>query len=440
MKKYFILAAVAATFAACSFDKDLGESSSPTSVLPEERVPLDLGYSLGGLTTSGTTRGNFSDVQNTTVLNGEKESDATTEVKNNIGLFILKESATTTTESYEQLNLTSSSLTTNDPTNNYYGINTTSSLSYPENKSQKLDIYAYAPFISGTWTTGTDNITTKKISFTTETNQTTKANYMASDVLWGCAGTGTYVAAAATSGPYNYLSKTANNNEISADAFMTAKGQTQGQQNGAYYTTNNAPVTAPAIIPLLHRGSKIIIRLKASGMELAKLQNAEVKFYVDKTTGELDISDGSFSTTGTETPTAITLTDRLGIKATVPNAGDAVDDEGKITESGIDYYVCSAVIIPQKNWKANGDDAATSPTTKGASNIIEIDLYSDNRAHGTSSNTATYGYKTGLEAITYESGKVYTYTITVTASGLTVTTTVADWETGSSGTGSAVLQ
>ena len=491
MKKLFILTAVAATFTACSFDKDLGESSSQ-SIAPAEQIPLTLGYSMGVVNQPAVTRGNFNGVQSDYILNGgtDKESDGTTEVKNTLGLFIIKEGgkSATTGEAYERFNLPSVTLNSNDPTNKFTLINSVTSgkeLVYPENKTQKIDIYAYAPHSS---TASVSDITSDLIEIDTKDNQTLKADYMASDALWGCAGTGTYIQAAAattgTGGPYEKLKGTAsqnasNKNEISAQYYKIVKDNktistpisyTQlgsSQQSGAYYFTYNISTghSADVIVPMLHRGSKIVVNLYASGMELAKLQNAVVKFYVDYTKGELNISNGDYKekTGETATRTAITLTDRLGIEATLPDDGTGnapsgtVTEEGKFTNTTLtpnkDYYTCSAVIIPHKNWTANGDNAASSPTNKGTKNIIEIELYSDAREHDTSTGssgksqlTATYGYKTGEEAFTYEAGKVYTYDITVKASGLTVTTTVSDWLTdstfGTSGTqtGNADLQ
>ena len=185
-------------------------------------------------------------------------------------------------------------------------------------------------------------------------------------------------------------------------------------------------------------------------MELTKLQNAEVRFYVDHLQGKLNVSTGELVADPGETATrkAVILTDKLGIADVVSNISDAPTLKG--TE-GTDTYVCSAVIIPQENSVANGDDPSASPSPLyGQNNLIEIDLYSDNRTKDTSggagtyaTTTATYGYKTGAAARTFESGKIYTYTITVKASGLSVTTTVQDWVDATSGTpisGNAELQ
>ena len=467
MKKYFFLAAAAAMMlSACSFDRELDYGGAGTT--PTEAIPLTLGYSMG-LQTSNVTRGNFDDAQSTSII---YEGTASGAINNTLGIFVIKkgEKSATTGEAYERFNISSATLKAGDPATGYDLINTVEAgkeLVYPDNKTQEIDIYAYAPKQTAT----VSDITSDLISISTETNQTDKDKYMASDVLWGCAGTGTYVAAAATTGgayedlrwetttPGTY-ENSANNNKITAEQYLLVKKNeasttpsytalTASGRSGAYYFTlgSGTANAADVVVPMLHRGSKIVVNLFASGMELAKLQHATVKFYVDYVDGELKISDGSYvpASTATAARTAITLTNRLGIEATVTNATDPVTEEGKKTTTGtpaLDYYTCSAVIVPQTNTKANGD--VTSPTAaNGTENLIEIELYSDNTASAT--KTATYGYKTKAAATTFVSGKVYVYNITVKASGLTVTTTVQDWiddstALPSSGTGDADLQ
>lgn len=495
MKKYFILTAAVAMFAACTNDTAPGQD-----IAQGERIPLTIGYSLGNLNSPSITRGNFDNVQNTNILNGDGTTSA--KPKNTIGLFVLKKSATSASQTYERINFPSTSLASGNPTTNYtlVEVNSSSSVNndillYPEDKTQEIDIYAYAPYISNS-TDGTKsnvptnfgakdgttklyggNISSDKITFFTETNQTTEENYMKSDILWGAAGTGTTITAAVSgvdggsnpTGAYNKLGKTGlnNNNEISAQQYLIVKKNetittpisytalSASGPTGAYYLTYdnvgpNKDNTADVVVPMLHRGSKIVVKLKVSGMELTKLQNAEVRFYVDHLQGELNVSTGELVAASGETPTrqAVILTDKLGIADVVSNISDAPTLKG--TE-GTDTYVCSAVIIPQENSVANGDNPSASPSPLyGQNNLIEIDLYSDNRTKDTSggagtyaTTTATYGYKTGAAAITFESGKVYTYTITVKASGLSVTTTVQDWVDATSGTpisGNAELQ
>ena len=461
MKKYFILAAAAAMMlSACSFDRDLDYGGAGTSY--ENAIPLTMGYTLGGMKAStAATRGNFDDAQSTSII---YEGTTTGAINNTLGIFVIKkgEKSATTGEAYERFNISSATLKPGDPTTGYDLINTVEAgkdLVYPDNKTQEIDIYAYAPKKTAT----ISDITSNLISISSETNQTDKDKYMASDVLWGCAGTGTYVAAAAGSGgAYDNLKwestpgsgtfdmSSANNNKITAEQYLLVKKNETvttptaytalgaSGRSGAYYFTlgSGTANAADVVVPMLHRGSKIVVNLFASGMELAKLQHATVKFYVDYVDGELKISDGSYvpASSATATRTAITLTDRLGIAATVTNATDAVTDEGKKSTGGassVDYYTCSAVIVPQTNTVANGD-VTTPAAANGTANLIEVELYSDNTSSAT--KTATYGYKTKAAATTFVSGKVYIYNITVKASGLTVTTTVQDWSEDTWGT------
>lgn len=470
MKKYFILAAAAAMMlSACSFDRDLDYGGAGTSY--ENAIPLTMGYTLGGMKAStAATRGNLIDLQDDAI----NPTDNT----NKIGIFVLKKSGTTPTEKYERINAASTSLTKDDPASKYTLIGLTTSgqtLVYPDNKTQEIDIYAYAPYISSTTTTEShvpaatygvldastglfQGSTTDKITFFTETNQTDKAKYYLSDVLWGCAGTGTQVAATAnTGGAYKLLEwetapssgtflNSANVNEITAKKYLEIKnGDSNGDgtsdltadgRSGAYFYT--APVTTPTaknsaadvVVPLLHRGSKIIMNIKTSGMDYKKLQNAEVEFYVDYVSGELNISTGEFTpivpSTAPTTGTPILLTTHLGIDA--PGSSPTAEGEYKSDNTNVDGYSCSAVIIPQTITAANGGTSANA----GKEPIIKIKLKADNTVgaidNSTINPTAVYVYKTNdATPTTFASGKKYIYNITVKASGLTVTTTVQDW-------------
>ena len=426
MKKYFILAAAAAMFAACSNNEDLAQGEAPT-----ERIPLTIGAATGDLTVNSTMRGNTANLQ-----------DAGSVIATNkVGLFIVKESGVTITDnSFEKFNVGTTSLD-NTTRTNFSIITPSSDIYYPDNKTQKIDIYAYAPFQTGDWSS--NNISTNKQAFTLEDDQTDDDDYMASDVLWGCAGTGTTVAASTTTGgAYTLLAKTNESAyEVSANQYKTVitnagSASTGKLASSAYYLTTGTPNTADVVVPMLHRGSKIIVKLKATGMDKTKLQNAKVVFHADYKTGELNISDGTFTSTGSAADTEITLTDRLGIEGKVANPSDAVTEQGVATIATTDdAYECSAVIVPHQNTVSNNS---------GNSPIIEITLRSNNTNSAT--DIATYGYKTGATtATTFVSGKKYIYNITVTASGLVVSTQVLDWVDDStslpnSGTGDAVLQ
>ena len=420
MKKYFILAAVAATFAACSFDKDLGESSSQT-ITQEERVPLSIGAVYNANNPNSTTRSTTNNLQDNAIV-----ASATSGV--NMGIFIFKKNSfnvsSPTAEDYEKFNLTSSGLTVNGTTNTT-DITTTNTLYYPGDKTQNLDIYAYAPY-DDTYTTGPIN--TQTLTVSVKTDQSTDANYYASDILWGCVGDGT------NSGN---VTATGNNSNASINAanYKTAKENTANHNPQAGYTTGSTP---SVIIPMFHKGAKIKVKLTPNGMPITKLQGATVQFYVNgsdtstPSTTTLKLSDGTItSITSGATLAPITLTSKLGYKpdgTTLLTTSDANanGDNGVINDSEtpakMKTYVCSGIILPQA--LAAGND------------LIKITLAS-------SEGSTVYLYKiptTGSPVTSFVAGKVYTYDIAVKVDGLTLTTTVADWDPQTGDTGDATLQ
>ena len=410
MKKLFILAAVAASFASCSFDKDMGESAGTAQEAP---IPLTVAASFGEISDVKTnTRSGNIDYQSYSLI-----------TTNEIGLFIFKEGETAKTETYEVYNL---QLRTPTQVNSskYYSVTQSSSLYYPDVKTQKLDVYAYAPYISATSGSGVSvvpatwsDIFTDKVTFFTELDQTTDANYLASDVLWGCAGTGSHITTAVATtpaGPYETLkaeSNQGNGNEISASAWQTAKNNYSSAaiESGAYYVTSGTD--ARIRIPMLHRGSKIIVQLKTDGsMDFTKLKNARVSFGIDYNCGKLDLTSGELATEGTASAQYVVLTSHLGTTDGSATDANAVFNEAS-TQAG---YQCAAVIIPQGTSTANA-----------ARQQLKVEL-----GDGTTSWTnGTYAY-TPATAPTFDAGKVYTYTITVKATGLDVVASVSDWVSG----------
>ena len=265
---------------------------------------------------------------------------------------------------------------------------------------------------------------------------------MASDVLWGCAGHGSAITTAYTSSsgnPYYEASYTAptglnSNSIISANTYATALGQSAGTFTNAFYrkTTKAADV----IVPMLHRGSKIIVNLKTDGMLYTALKNAEVKINVDHLQGQLNLSTGTFEKTGTAAVNHVLLTTHLGIDA----PGTTPTEEGEYQESSTTVgYSCSGVIVPQ---------TLTEVVANQSKAFIEIGLKENtstaatNAASTPGTLTATYAWKP-TTAPTFESGKKYIYTITVKSDGLVVDVKVVDWVDAFSGTpqtGDAELQ
>lgn len=374
MKKYFILAAAAAMFAACSNTDEITQTETPN-----ERIPLLIGaaYSLGDPTVT-TMRGTNVDYQTTAL-----------ESTNILGIYIRKngsKAAKVSTDTYEVDNIASSTLSSPQTRNtiDYVDVTPTSSLYYPDAKEQKIDIYAYAP-TSIMSSPAATTIGDFNIDLSSHTDQGTETGYMANDIIWGMEGS---------------------THEISAKAYSDADN-TDGTVSGAYVGTGT---DARVIIPMKHKCSKIIIKLLADGMDASKLNGAKVNFMVDYTKGKMDLSDGTITTyTGT--------------------TGENYQKSQKIImtpSSGVTTeHQCAAIILPQYiNAKETDNTTPLNPDNNDHSyRLIEIEL--------TDGSTYTYVVNTVKQ---FESEKQYTYNITVTASGLKITTTVADWTAGFSGT------
>ena len=406
MKKYFILAAVAATFAACSFDKDMGESSS--QIAQGERIPLGIGVS--GSEGTATTRAVYSNIQ-TDSLNKNTA----------LGLFIIGQGKTpganntsaiaTTPESYEVINYklgvnttgyfidtdqysTFSSVTQSDGS-------TVAALYYPDDKAVQLGLFAYAPHITLACSDGSTHTTSFAsapaastdlnagiLTVTPYTDQTTELDYVMSDVLWGKQGYGeTY--------------------DITATNYLAAKN---GTAKAGFYTGSVTAQRGKIILPMKHALTKVIVNLIPSGMDISKLQGATVKIKVDYPSGTMNLATGAI-TLGTKSNTDVTLTSHLGL--VTPSGTEITSGEDghptDISYSSTTYtgYSCSAVILPQTVYSGEANDQT----------FIELTLIDGSTKYAYLSKDITLN----------QPGKKYIYNIQVTASGLNVVTTVADW-------------
>lgn len=412
MKKYFFLAAAAPMLlSACSDDDSINEGPVPLTLSVTNTVGIP----------EISTRSNDNNIQATTL---DPSSTAVT------GLFILKKqgkAVTSPKESYEQWNIASSGYAANTTITTNTNISTSSTLYYPSDKNQNLDIYAYTPRDASY--AGTD-ISATAVTVTIKDDQSTKANYLLSDVLWGCVGDGTnWDTSLSTPASKETAAGNKSNSPINSVKHKASKTTaTDGYVQG----------TQEVIIPMFHKATKIIIQITPSGMDLADLKGATVKFYVNgsSTTApilstSLDVFTGSITAlTPAATPiiAPIKFTGTLGKNeagSDLTNAdADATGSKGVIgvANTSMSGYACSGIILPQ--------------TVTAGNKLIEITL----------ANNTTYEYvipTTGSPVTEFESGKVYTYSINLTASTLLLTTTVANWEDATSGTpisGSAVLQ
>lgn len=439
MKKYFFLAAAAAMMlSACSFDRDLdygGPSENPNG-----RISLRIGAD------NVTSNYAFATRSTNQLVQGDTISSYV-----NMGLFVLDDGNTTKSTSpaleYEFFNIeakTGNIDATNKRTE-VSAVNAADALVFPSDKAQGINLYAYAPYNSSPGITDIDasTINANVIAVSVQADQSTNLNYIKSDVLWGCVGEnakGNSIETTAGDGssyPVGFTGKPGA--IINGTNYLAAKTTaTDGFVSG----TSGSPISTPkVIIPMLHRASKVVVKLIVDGMPVSKLVGAQVKISA-KASGELRIDNGTLTATGTASD--IIMTDKLGYKKdeTKPTSdagyltaltvsdseNDGIihhdDDSNPSTPDIIDGYVCSAIVMPQ----------ALTASAK----LFEIQLADG--ASGTLNTKYTYKLPASPSPATYDSGKVYTYTITVKASGLSVVATVGDWATGSTGTGNAELE
>lgn len=384
-------------------------------------------------TVVATTRTNGYDVQNYYYLHSDYTGDAPTR---RVGLFVLRsgQNSTTASESnYERMNVACNNTTT--LSTQWNKLNYTADdnqLYYPDADTQPIDLYAYAPHNADA---AVSDISTDQIAFTLSQDQTATTDYVGSDVLWGCAGTGSNITAAiANDGAYGLLSHTGqgNNREVSAHEYHRIVSDTdipEGKVNNSTYYKESA-TAAHAVVPLLHRGAKVIVRCTTHGMDLDRLKNANVQLRLPHVQGQLTMSNGTFTADDTEDTRVknITLTSRLGIAApaaspTLEGALQSDKSTAATTDADAKYYTCAAVVVPQ------------TYSADAAYNLIEIDLYGKTTAHDDGATVtdnpmiATYGFNP-TEAIQFVSGKRYVFDVTVRASTMTVALTVEDWANG----------
>jgi hypothetical protein len=445
-------------FAACTNTDDL------TQQIPaeNERIPLTIGANYGeNPNVTVRTRSTNQAIQGDTI---SRYVD--------MGLFVLTDGQTHVHQKetspsvfvddpydYEFFNIaakTSNIDATNKRTEVGADDPTTNALVYPSDKAQGINLYAYAPYNSSPGITDIDasTTTTNVIAVSVQTDQSTDRNYIKSDVLWGCVGEnaiGNTIETSAGDGKSYPLGFTGHPEAvINGNNYVAAKtAATDGFVQG---TTTPSVVAPKVIIPMLHRAAKIVVKLKVNGMPVDKLKGAKVTIQ-SPTAGELRIDNGTLTATGASSD--IIMTDKLGYKrdytvaSTDPGyetelsltggAGGTEDteDAGLISEDTepvgtpdgvkdkITGYICSAVVMPH---------ALTA-------NAKLFDIQLADGAAGAYSTKYTYFNPSTLTGVTeFKSGKVYTYTITVKASGLDIVATVEDWAVGGTDTGNAVLQ
>ena len=356
MKKYFVIATSLLLFAACSSDsvEEKVEKSAP--------VPIRLGTSL-----QVTTRGNSQSLQATELADGAS-----------VGVYIYLNGQTATSSSYGYKNL---SYTAQNPATPPSGVTagdlalvtSTDQPYFPDDKSKTIDIYAFSPRTGIYASTAELSTLTAQDVFATKPDQTSDANYLASDFVWG-----------------------------------KAAGVTFAQASS---TTNRIPIT------MEHMLSKVNVNIApGTGMTLAKLDKAKITLNGVVLDGTVNLTTGAVLTRTGSTTSSVILSTSVDQTKTTP-----FSDGGT---PAANYTACtsSAVIIPQS--------IAASNT------FITINLWDATANSGAGAYTTAYNVKT-TAATTFAAKTVYTYNIIVNTQGLSLTTTINDWTTGSTTTGTA---
>lgn len=266
MKKILLLALVAATLTACSSD-----SEAPQAPVASKQ-PIVLGTGMP------TMRSNSQTLQAT-------ELEAGTTV--GVYIYFKDETTTNTTYSYGYKNI---AYTVSGTAGDLNIVTSTDQPYYPDVKTQNVDIYAFAPRATTYTGTAELNTLTAQDDFSTTADQTTDANYRASDFVWG---------------------KKAN---VAAPSVATTKQE----------------------ITMDHMLSKVNINIAAgSGVNFSSLSGAEIRLNGVKLLGTVNLTTGAVTLrSGTNAASTVTLT-------------SATSATGKLADTTTDCYTSSAVIIPQ---------------------------------------------------------------------------------------------
>ena len=228
-------------------------------------------------------------------------------------------------------------------------LTTTNPQYFPQN-GNGVKIYAVYPFEVGQ----TVEVTETAAAFSVQSDQSSKDNYKASDLMVG----------EPTSKP-------------------------------VYRTTSNVT------LQFKHCLSKININIKVGdGVDANDLNDAIVTIYTRTNEATFDVQSGVITAVNSQAQASTPF-----VRA------------GNLTASGNGFEGMSAIIIPQD--------------ISAGSQFITIDT----------NNQTTYRYSlpTAVNLISFESGKAYTYNLTVRKSGLTLdNTTITDWDDGGSVDGEAI--
>lgn len=325
----------------------------------EDLVPILLGTSFN--LDVATTRTESTTYQATELIDA-----------NTVGVYIYKynEMTTNTTDKYGYVNLA------------YTASNSTGDLSlvsgqrqpyFPADKTQKIDIYAFAPRAQIlTNQTSADELTNEtEVSFSVQPDQSTDANYQKSDFIWG-----------------------SNTNNVTAQAYKEATSTA-----GSYVVGADKKV----LVPMAHKGSKIIVNLREGYSMGGKLAGASVTINNVKLGGNVNLQSGEMEATGSATSLTLSSSLATALSTAVFTDSQTYTDDESIHK----FYSTAGIIYPQ--------------SSVSKSSFITITLSSTN---GSTAYNCTID---GSGTQTFEGSKVYTYNITVNATGISLTTSINDW-------------
>ena len=240
---------------------------------------------------------------------------------------------------------------------------------------RRVDIYAYAPYVDETVDASYATLNTAH-TFTVKTDQTKRADFVASDLLWGY------------------------RNQDNTDPYLSA-------------VTMVTPITTQnQIVPIKfsHMLSQVYVEISAGdGVTTDQLEGAEVKLNGVTLDGTLNFKTGAL-TCGTTTGTVKVLKcgykyDTNGNQVLINKTSEAADYAA--------HFKGAAIVYP----------VATLPTT------VTLTI--------TTSVTTYTAYLKTTNITKWEAGKKYVYQISVSTIGLALTTTVSDWTPGGTASGTA---
>ncbi len=248
---------------------------------------------------------------------------------------------------------------------------------FPEQGAeQRVDIYAYAPYVDETQDASYGILNTAH-TFTVKTDQTKRADFVASDLLWG-----------------------KRNDPGNADADLQP-------------VTMVTPITTQnQIVPIKfsHMLSQVYVEISAGdGVTTDQFEGAEVKLNGVTLDGTLNFKTGAL-TCGTTTGTVKVL--KCGYKYDT-NGSQVLINKTSEAANYAAHFKGAAIVYP----------VATLPTT------VTLTI---------TTSVTTYTARLKTTAITkWEAGKKYIYQVYISATGLTLATTISDWTPGSTTSGAA---